>query len=211
MLALGGGVVLVCAGVAAQWQFGMTTIEQTLWTARLAHLIGPAPRVVILGDSILRPVGTGSGVANLAIGGATLPFTQSHILPTARILAPERVIIGLGINDLRGGHHPDQVAAHHQRLWSAIQAWPTPPQITVLPILPLGADQTLAGQTTQAEIAALNARLRDLAPRQGVMILDTWPSLVVEGALAPGLTTDGLHLNAQGTAQLTATLFPGGL
>lgn len=183
--------------------------RRMLWHVRGAWMVHAARPVVIIGDSILAPLDPPEGVENLAIGGATVPFTMDNVLMHALALQPRRVIIGLGVNDLRWGASPQEVAERIAGLVEAIaQADPTT-EIVVLSVLPLARGTRHQAETDNDEILALNALLAEAARAGTHGFVDHAARFTVGGALDDRLSSDGIHLNAAGLRLLSLLLFRG--
>jgi lysophospholipase L1-like esterase len=191
------------------WYIWITPIERMLAKVRIEGALHAAQPVVVLGDSILEVLGAPEGVQNLSVSGATVPWTMREVLPTAIELDPRRVIIGLGINDLRGSASPEQVADRLIELVDQLRATDPAVDITILAILPLARKSALAGETDNAEIALLNSILAEAARQRTFGFVDHSALFSVGGAFSDALTHDGLHPNAAGEEILGRLLFGG--
>ncbi|WP_008307881.1 GDSL-type esterase/lipase family protein [Leptolyngbya sp. PCC 6406] len=117
----------------------------------------------------------------------------------------ETVFVMIGINDLIGGEPEWQVVDNVEATIVYLQAQHPGADIVVQPILPHGGERaTWEGRDRLLDlpigrIQAVNESLQTVARRHGVLYLDLYPLFADgEGYLRPDLTTDGLHLNAQG-------------
>ncbi|QQE67019.1 hypothetical protein GFS31_37250 [Leptolyngbya sp. BL0902] len=117
----------------------------------------------------------------------------------------ESVFIMIGINDLIWGRSDAELVGNLRAIISRLRAQHPQAQIVVQSILPHGGpsatwegrDRLLA--LPPERIVAVNAQLKQVASEAGVEYLDLYPLFVDgEGFLRPDLSTDGLHLNANG-------------
>ena len=200
---------LALNGALSIWYIGITPVKRMLWEAHLQVMVHDARPVVLLGDSIMASLEAPDGVVNLAVSGATAPFTLAEVLPDALKLEPRRVVVGLGINDLRGGRAPEAVAADLIALGEQITQADASTDIVFLAVLPLARSTDYAGATDNAAIAALNARLAEHAEVAMHGFVDHTGLFMVADALEDRLTYDGLHLNAAGLELLRRVVLTG--
>ena len=111
----------------------------------------------------------------------------------------------IGINDLLHGASSESVLREHQRLIENLKNHHPHSDIILQSILPHGGEaSTWEGrdrllQLSNTTIESLNSQLKELAEREGIYYLDLWPVFIDgQGILRSHLTTDGLHLNANG-------------
>ncbi len=128
-------------------------------------------------------------------------------------LDPQRIFIMIGINDLLRERSPQQVLREQTQLVQRLKRHHPHTAIVVQSILPHSGDSaTWEGRDRLLEISNsliqdLNNDLAAMADREGVYYLDLWPLFVDEqNQLRPHLTTDGLHLNADGYLVWSAAL-----
>jgi len=117
----------------------------------------------------------------------------------------ESAFIMIGINDLIWGRSETDLTNNLRAIIRYLQAQHPQAQIVVQSILPHsgpaatweGRDRLLA--LPLERIVAVNAQFKQIAAETGVEYLDLYPLFVNgEGFLRADLTTDGLHLNANG-------------
>ncbi|PWR03166.1 hypothetical protein DKT77_08095 [Meridianimarinicoccus roseus] len=173
--------------------------------------LGTQADLVLLGDSLTEagPWGELLGaarVANRGIGGDTTADILARLDP---ILSGQvgTVLVMAGINDISRGMPVPQVAARHERIAAQLVA----AGIDVVLQSTIQCDPARCGAGMAAKIAALNRVLPDVARKAGAAYLPL-EGLSDPGGLPPGLSHDGVHLNARGyrlwasriTAHLTA-------
>ena len=165
-------------------------------------------RVVFLGDSIIEQ-GQWDGwfpalpTLNRGIGGESIADVAARL--GSALHAPRAVVLMIGTNDVHAARNSGDIAAAASRmkvLVSAIcQAVPDAELIV----------NSVAPRTLhyQERIAQFNAALVRIAAAADAQYLDLWPIMAgPDGALRPELTTDGLHLTAQGYATWAGALQP---
>jgi lysophospholipase L1-like esterase len=141
---------------------------------------------------------------NQGISGETSSGLQKR-LALFESTQPERIFVMIGINDLiRGASDQELINTYEQIILNLQQMHPRA-TIVVQSILPHGDDQMTADSRNQLltipnqRIHGLNQKLALLAREAGVTFLDLYPLFAdSEGWLRSELTTDGLHLSAQG-------------
>lgn len=118
---------------------------------------------------------------------------------------PEAVFIMIGINDLLRGTDDQVVLDNQQQIVRSLKEAHPYAQIIVQSILPHAADKaTWEGRDRLADlpnsrIRKLNHDLEAIAQDEGVYFLDLYSLFAdAQGNLRMDLSTDGLHLNAQG-------------
>jgi lysophospholipase L1-like esterase len=205
-----GGLVLSIAmnTLLVTWFMGVSPLSRQIAAYQLDLRKHAARPVVILGDSILAAVDSPEGVVNLAMNGATIDSTLDEVLPRIGSLEPRRVLVGLGINDLRYGALPEEAAQKLLTLANAITEEDPSTEVIILAVLPLARTTPLAAQTNNKEIVELNLRLSEAVARRHKYI-DHTRLFIVGGALDDSLTYDGLHLNGLGEGILARLLFHG--
>ncbi|MBC7969985.1 MAG: G-D-S-L family lipolytic protein [Verrucomicrobia bacterium] len=133
---------------------------------------------------------------------------------------PEVVFVMIGINDLLRGVDAETVLANHREIVSYLKAAHPQAQIVVQSLLPHGDRRLSRSQLSSDEAALqrqpsaslprqalvlnsdirqLNQALAEMAKAEGVDYLDLQPYFTdANGALVADLSTDGLHLSAEG-------------
>ncbi len=191
------------------------TLDYQQWVALLeaeanAAALADLPRqTVLLGDSIslwfppaLLP-GRRTWL-NQAISGEN----SSGLLHRLSLIDPnpvESAFIMIGINDLIWGGDEATLVNNLRAIVNHLHTQHPQARIVVQSILPHGGPAaTWEGRERllalpPERIVAVNAQLKQVAAESGVEYLDLYPLFVNgEGYLRPDLTTDGLHLNANG-------------
>jgi lysophospholipase L1-like esterase len=147
--------------------------------------------VVMLGDSI-----TAGGdwdkmfpqtqVVNLGVGGDTSAGVLNR-LETVIDLAPHRVFLMIGINDLIRGFPVELVQTHIQFVAQSLLDGGITPIVQ-------GTLYT-SDQKLNDKVRALNAMTRAWCTEKSIRYLDLNDVLSADGMLRPRLTDDGVHLN----------------
>jgi lysophospholipase L1-like esterase len=122
-----------------------------------------------------------------------------------RTTKPETLFVMIGINDLIRGVSEETLLANHRLIVQELQEQHPQAEIVVQSILPHGAEQaTWEGRSQllaipNSYIRELNQQLEAIASEAGVYYLDLHPLFTdATGNLRSELSTDGLHLSAQG-------------
>ncbi|MBW4472324.1 MAG: lysophospholipase [Stenomitos rutilans HA7619-LM2] len=138
---------------------------------------------------------------NQAISGET---TQAilHRLPTFSIARPQAIYVMAGVNDLKQGATDNDILWNLRQIVRRLRQTHPGARIVLQSILP-----TRTTMVPGNRIGWLNQRLAAIAQEDGVTFLDLYTQFTdEEGNLRPELTTDGLHLNANGYAAWQAKL-----
>ncbi|MBD3883119.1 G-D-S-L family lipolytic protein [Phormidium tenue FACHB-886] len=126
---------------------------------------------------------------------------------------PETIFVMVGINDLIKDVRDETLLANQQEIVQSLKEAHPEAQIVLQSILPhAGARATWEGRDRLQEISTshiqeLNEELEAIAEQEGVYYLDLYPLFAdSQGNLRPELTSDGLHLSAQGYQVWSAAL-----
>ncbi|MBF1999978.1 MAG: hypothetical protein IGS38_04605 [Synechococcales cyanobacterium M58_A2018_015] len=117
---------------------------------------------------------------------------------------PETIFVMIGINDLLRGISEQTVLDNQRQIIRDLAATHPDAQIVVQSILPHAEESTWEGRDRlltlpNQQIRDLNRQLETIAREEGAYFLDLYPLFAnAAGDLRPELSTDGLHLNAQG-------------
>lgn len=164
-------------------------------------LAAPAD-VVMLGDSITA-LGRWSEywpelrVANRGIGGETAA-DLSRRLHTVFAVKPQLVVLLIGTNDVSLRNDNAVVARDFEALARTISARTHLVLVTVPPCV--------CSAARNDAVVALNGAIRRTAAKQKIALIDLYAALVKDGGLDPAMTTDGIHLNANGYGRWRALL-----
>ena len=172
-------------------------------------LVPPAPgRVVFLGDSIIEQ-GQWDGwfpalpTLTRGIGGESIADVAARL--GSALHAPRAVVLMIGTNDVHEARNSADIAAAAIRMKTLVEAIRQAAPEVVLVV------NSIAPRTLhyQERIVAFNAELVRIAAAADAQYLDLWPAMAgPDGAIRPELTTDGLHLTAQGYAVWAEALQP---
>jgi acyl-CoA thioesterase-1 len=164
--------------------------------------------VVFMGDSITEgwkygdPAFFTGGWVDRGISGQTTPQMLLRFPADVLALHPRVVHIMAGTNDIAGNTGPTTMDA----IVGNIAAMVTLAKAAGIRVVLAGAPPAAVfkwspGLKPAPQIAALNARLRELAMREKVTFVDYGAVLgMPDGAMKDALTLDGVHPNAAGYA-----------
>jgi lysophospholipase L1-like esterase len=169
----------------------------------------PQPvRAVFIGDSITEwwlttaPDLFAGGVVDRGIAGQTSPQILLRFYQDVVRLRPRVVHIMCGTNDVAGNTgptSPDEYAANVLAMIDLAKA--NGIAVVLGSVLPAGGFNWRSDMKPAAQIAALNAWLKDLARVRGLAYADYYGVMATpDGAMKPGLSSDGVHPNAAGYA-----------
>jgi lysophospholipase L1-like esterase len=166
------------------------------------------PELVMIGDSITEiwqvamPGMFGKAIANRGIAGQTSPQILLRFYQDVVRLRPRVVHIMCGTNDVAGNTgptSPDEYAANVLAMVDLAKA--NGIAVVLGSVLPAGGFNWRSDMKPAAQIAALNAWLKDLARVRGLAYADYYGAMATpDGAMKPGLSSDGVHPNAAGYA-----------
>jgi lysophospholipase L1-like esterase len=124
-------------------------------------------------------------------------------LPDFANTRPDVIYVMAGVNDLKNGRSDHEILGNlRQIIYSLQQAHPQA-EIVVQSILPTRSDR-IPGE----RIGWLNQQLATIVAQLGATYLDVYSDMAdATGYLRPELTTDGIHLSAQGYAAWQSALF----
>jgi lysophospholipase L1-like esterase len=175
---------------------------------RIYGLIYAPGDVLLIGDSILASVGAPCpGILNLSVPGSTAADMPSSYHAAIASRAPSKVVILIGINDLRAGTPPAAVAHGVVGLAERLTAAVPTAEVVVLSVLPI-VENAVSAQATNAGVSELNLLLRAGLAKTRANFVDL-TGLFGRSELEAGLTYDGLHLNGRGIEVLQGVLFGG--
>ncbi len=176
--------------------------------AKIAAENPPGELYILLGDSIslwfpahFLPPGNwlNQGISGETTAGLRL---RLDILDQTK---PKAIFLMVGINDLLQGVRPKTVLANQKQTIRYLKRVHPNTVIVVQSILPHGAETaTWEGrkkliETPNAEVRKMNQSIKEMAKSEGVVYLDLYSLFANEqGNLRIELSTDGLHLNAEG-------------
>lgn len=175
-------------------------------------------RVVFLGDSItdgwnLAEAFPGRPFVNRGISGQTTAQMLVRFYPDVIALQPEAVILLAGTNDIARNNGPQTLEMIQHNIMAMTElAQGHGVKVILGTIMPINDRTVMRGPGAQEprpriqstarppeDILAMNAWLKSYAAEKGAFIADFYSATVdSEGFLRDGITTDGLHPNAQG-------------
>lgn len=170
---------------------------------------GPAPEVVLLGDSITeywrpaQPELFASGaIVNRGIGGQVSAQLLLRFTPDVTRLAPRAVHLMVGTNDVAGNLGPvadDDYRGNVEAMLDLADARGV--RVILGSILPAAEFLWSPSVEPVPVIARWNAWLRDVARERGLVYADYFSALAdARGGLPPHLGNDGVHPNRAGYA-----------
>jgi lysophospholipase L1-like esterase len=168
-----------------------------------------AQRVVFFGDSITDAWGRsettgvffpGKPYVNRGISGQTTPQMVVRFQQDVVHLQPAAVVILAGTNDIAGNTGPSTQEMIEDNYTSMAEiAKQNGIKVVFASITPAFAYPWKPGIQPVERIRELNKWLQDFCSRNGCVYLDYYSSMVdANGAMLPGLSSDGVHPTAKG-------------
>lgn len=172
------------------------------------HTLPPNPRAILIGDSITEgwqptaPALFVDGVVDRGISGQTCAQMVARFYQDVVALHPRVVHIMCGTNDIAGNNGP----AAPEDVTNAVLAMVDMARANGIAVVlgsipPAGLFGWRNGYRPAPQINAFNGWLQELARRRGLVYADYHAAMAdPEGAMKPGLSSDGVHPNAVGYA-----------
>jgi lysophospholipase L1-like esterase len=207
IMALGLALGMTWAAVLT-YHYGWTALRRQQAQLRVGGLIYAPGPVILIGDSLMADVlPPCTDAINLATPGIRVADFTGRYLDAIAGRKPSAVVILAGINDLRSGTDPKAVADAIIGLVRGLRERVPVARVVVLSVLPI-VENELSPAVRNAGIADVNAQLKTGIAKVGGSFIDVG-GLFGGATLSAELSTDGLHLNARGTALLRGLLFDG--
>ncbi len=184
---------------------------------RAANAALPAPaagekRVVFYGDSITDAWAQhadeffpGKGYIGRGISGQTTPQMLVRFEQDVVHLKPAVVVILAGTNDIAGNTGPSTPEMIEDNFASMVAvAKVNHIKMVIASILPADHYRWRPEVQPAEKIRAMNARLKALCEREGLVYLDYYAAMAnANGGLDPELAADGVHPTAKGYAMMS--------
>ena len=176
-------------------------------------------QIVFIGDSITDGYPLDSHYAalpletyNRGISGDTSDGVLGRLQVSVIDLAPAKVVLLIGINDINGGRDNDAIMTNYAAILREIKSKLPSVDMTCLSVLPMSANVENWGidlPRATAQIKDLNTRIKALAEETGVRFVDLYPHFSDgNDRLIEAYTDDGLHPNGAGYVVWTNVLKP---
>lgn len=155
---------------------------------------------VILGDSISQwlpteQLSSDRFYLNQGISGDTTTGVLNR-LAAIDAVRPDTIYVMVGVNDLKNGKTDTEILTNLQKIMQRLHKAHPQAQVIINSVLP-----TRLASIPSDRVAQLNQKIAQLSQQESVSYLALAPSFTDEtGILRRELTTDGIHLSAQGYA-----------
>lgn len=177
--------------------------------------------IVFLGDSLTERCPWNellqrNDVIGRGIGGQDLDGVLKNVPEVARH-KPQKVFIMAGTNDIIQGKTSQQIVNRYRELLNNLRRQSPRTLLVIQSIFPMGTanfsqdPDDLAQEKTRSanqNIVAINKQLRSMTDGKKIIYCDVASAVKQGGGLNPKLTSDGLHLNAQGYLKWKQVLLP---
>jgi acyl-CoA thioesterase-1 len=170
--------------------------------ATVVTLATPSGPVVFIGDSITASWAIPAGAVNAGVGGQNSAQMLMRFDTDVMRHKPSRVVIEAGTNDVGGA------GASTNSIRAMVDiATATGAGVTVVNVMSRNVPLPTPLPAVRADIQAFNESLRTMCIELRCRYVDAYTATVMpDGALNPALTTDGLHMNADGYKILNGIL-----
>lgn len=146
-------------------------------------------------------------VYNRGISGDTATWLQARLGVSLFDLAPSKVVLMIGTNDINYGRSAEEIAGDYESILHLIRQNLPDAKIWCVSIVPQNTDYSEGAAQNNAQIREANEKIKALACSYGLEYVDLYSLLVDENGLLNGAySTDGLHLNRRGYAVWTNAL-----
>ena len=176
-------------------------------------------QIVFIGDSItdLCPLddyysSLPSATYNRGISGDVTQGVYDRLKVSLYDIAPTKVVLMIGINDINGGRAVDDIAATYKKILDDIKTNLENTQVFCMSVIPLSEKLSAFGTVdlnlNNSKVVALDEKIKTLAEDHGYTYVDLYEKVSADGKLSDDLTDDGIHLNAAGFAVWSQTIKP---
>lgn len=152
-------------------------------------------------------------VYNRGIGGDTTFGVLNRLNVSLYNLKPSKVVLMIGINDINSGLMVNYIADNYSAILGDIKANLPDTRVLCMSVMPMNDTVLNYGafdlDARNAEVVALNERIRALAEDKGYTYIDLFGAVADDnGKLIGEYSVDGLHLSAAGYAVWTSVVKP---
>jgi lysophospholipase L1-like esterase len=177
---------------------------------------GVKTNIVFLGDSITegwrakRPAFFRPGRVGRGIGGQTTPQMVLRMMQDVVQLKPRFLHVMAGTNDIAGNTGPITIPQTEDNLRAmALLAKANGIKVLLASVPPAKGFPWRTGLETVAPIREINAWAKGYAKEAGITWVDYTPALAeADGAMKPGMASDGVHPTEAGYAAMESVLEP---
>ncbi|MCM1364385.1 MAG: GDSL-type esterase/lipase family protein [Faecalibacterium sp.] len=152
---------------------------------------------------------TGLAVYNRGISGDTSDRLFERLHPNVIDIKPKNVVILIGTNDLGLKSGLDFTAENVEKIIDELQKFCPETKVILQAIYPVNRkiNRMSVGVRNNDDIKAVNAKLKALAERKGIIYVDFTDVLSDEnGCFSSAYSYDGLHPNARGYGAVVGRL-----
>lgn len=192
---------------------------------RIANQSAQKGQIVFVGSSLmemfpveklLRERGVDTVVYNRGIGGYVTDELLAHLDVCVTDLAPRRVFINIGTNDLSDASRPlAEVMARYDAILTGIEQRVPGVEVLLMAYYPINYDAAAESMKsclrvrTNEKITQANALVQQLAHRHGQEYIDVNRALRdAQGRLRAEYTIEGMHIREEGYRAIMDDLIP---
>lgn len=155
-----------------------------------------------------------SSLRNRGVSGITSAQLLERIDDYVIKLAPDKVVLLVGINDLNNGEEPGDIAERVYRICLTIRHACPNTKLYVQSVYPIDSSRPIfaysAAQRSNDDIINLNRMIENQVKAiSGTTYIDLYSALCdSQGKLNSEYTTEGLHISIKGYQKITEVLLP---
>ena len=210
MIALLAAIFLVVAAIIGI--FIMKYAKRTVtYEEKLENFISENPsleknQIVFIGDSITAGYRLNRYYRNLnaetynrGISGDTTDWMTARLQISLFDLAPSKIVLMIGTNDINGGKSADEIAANYENILCLIASNLPNTKVCCISIIPQNKEYSTEAPENNLRIQETNKKIELLSKSFGYEYVNLYDSLTDEsGLLKRNCSSDGLHLNQKG-------------
>ena len=163
-------------------------------------------QIVFLGDSITEGYRLQYYYRNLSletynrgISGDTTNWLLSRLQISAFDIAPAKIVLMIGTNDINGGKNAEEIAINYEYILSLIASNLPKTEVLCVSIIPQNTKYSHNAQENNRLIQETNREIERLALSYGYSYINLYDELTdKDGFLKRSYSPDGLHLGAMG-------------
>ena len=136
---------------------------------------------------------------NRGISGDTTDWLLSRLQVSLFDLAPSRVVLMIGTNDINLGRSAEEIGERYALLLDTISKQLPDAEVFCVSIIPQNEKYSEDASANNLRIMKANEIIKSLSGTHGYTYVDLYSELTDDdGLLSSELSTDGLHLNRRG-------------
>ena len=176
-------------------------------------------QIVFIGDSITDLYHLDDYYADLdkatynrGIGGDTTSGVYNRLKVSLYDIAPEKIVLMIGINDINGGSGNDEIFARYKMIVNEIATYLPSSKLICVSVLPMNTDVGFSEKDLKKrndQVDDLNVKIKALCDEKNLTYVDLYSAVKDDsGSLVREYSVDGIHLSPAGFAVWTQKVKP---